>query len=123
MSSSVPGPTSDVLLVPLISIAIDTCPFAQRTWIALLEKEDNPTSPVLFDLKLVNAYDKQPTTNAEFLSVTPQGMVPAALHKGNKFFNSLLLNEYVEEAINPRKSLFPRMYYNLHLLILMLYLV
>lgn len=91
----------------LTLFATDTCPFAQRTWIALLEKEDNPFEPKLFDLKLVNAYDKSVATNAEFLSVTPGGMVPAALHRDHKFFNSLLLNEYVEEAIHPKKSLVP----------------
>jgi glutathione S-transferase len=83
----------------------DTCPFAQRTWLALLEKEDDPYNPQLFDTKFVNCYDKSIATNAEFLSVNPQGMVPSVLHQGNKMYGSLLVNEYIEEAIRPSKSL------------------
>lgn len=83
----------------------DTCPFAQRTWIALLEKEEDPYNPVLFDTKFVNCYDKSIATNADFLSVNPQGMVPSAIHAGNKLYGSLLLNEYIEEAIHPSKTL------------------
>jgi glutathione S-transferase len=93
---------------PLRDRPIDSCPYAQRTWIALLEKEENPYSPQLFDLKLVNAYDKSPVTNAEFISVNPLGLVPSAVHKGQKLNESLILNEYVEEAIAPKKSLVPR---------------
>ena len=46
------------------------CPFAQRTWIALLEKG------VDFELVEINPYDKTP----EFLAVNPLGLVPTLVH-------------------------------------------
>jgi len=80
----------------------DFCPFAQRTWIALLEKEENPNAPVLFTPALVSLINKTP----EFLAVNPAGEVPSGVHEGKNVFESLQFNEYVEEAF-PTKPLLP----------------
>jgi len=86
----------------------DICPYAQRTWIALLEKEEKPSAPVLFDMHMVNAYNKTTTsiTWPEFLSINPAGTVPSATHNGQNLRESLVLNEYVNDAF-PGKPLLP----------------
>lgn len=81
----------------------DFCPFAQRTWIALLEKEPNPRAPVNFELKLVSLLNKP----AELLAVNPAGEVPAGVHRGKCVFESLQMNEYVDETFSADRPLLP----------------
>jgi len=86
----------------------DQCPFAQRTWIALLEKEDNPHKPVLFEYRFVNKeLADHPHTKA-FLAI-PGGpaTVPTATHDGRHLWESLLVNEYVEGTFNQNRPLLP----------------
>jgi len=73
------------------------CPFAQRSWIALLEKG------VDFEYKEQDPYDKTP----EFLAVNPRGLVPALIHGNDIVIESLIINEYIDEAWPDKNLLFP----------------
>ena len=73
------------------------CPFAQRSWIALLEKG------VEFQLVEIDPYDKTP----EFLAKNPRGLVPTLLHNGKSIYESLIVNEYIEEAWPQSPKLMP----------------
>eukprot|EP01125_Pyxidicula_operculata_P021407 TRINITY_DN8232_c0_g1_i1.p1 TRINITY_DN8232_c0_g1~~TRINITY_DN8232_c0_g1_i1.p1 ORF type:complete len:263 (-),score=60.76 TRINITY_DN8232_c0_g1_i1:46-834(-) len=64
----------------------DLCPFAQRAWIVVLEK-NAPHTPVLVDL-----FDKP----ADFLEVS--NTVPAGKHNGKALTESLEMSEYVDDA-------------------------
>jgi len=79
---------------PLQFYGCDLCPYAQRSWIAILEKEADPAHPTLFDYHHVNLMRKQP----ELKLVNPNETVPAGVHNGNNLYESLLFNEYIEEA-------------------------
>jgi len=83
----------------------DICPYAQRTWIALLEKEDDPHHPKYFDLEEINFFNRDLPATQRFLKVATT--VPAGIHNGHEFYESQSFNEYVNEAINPAKSLLP----------------
>lgn len=74
------------------------CPFAQRAWIALLEKG------VDFDLVEQDPYDKTP----EWLAINPRGLVPTVVHKGKSVYESSICIEYVDESWNTGKHLLPR---------------
>ena len=74
------------------------CPFAQRIWIALLEKG------VTFDRKEVNPYDKSP----EFLAINPRGLIPVVIHKGKFIYESSVCIEYIDETFSGTKSLLPK---------------
>lgn len=74
------------------------CPFAQRTWMAMLEKRLD------FDMRVVDLrspsdgqYDasKKP---AWFLEMNPLGKVPALEIEGKCIYESLVCNEYLEDA-------------------------
>lgn len=73
------------------------CPFAQRTWIALLEKG------VDFELVEINPYDKTP----EFLAVNPLGLVPTLVHNEKSVYESLVTLEYIDEAWPQSPKLMP----------------
>jgi len=73
------------------------CPFAQRSWIALLEKG------VDFEYKEQDPYDKTP----EFLAINPRGLVPALIHGNDVVIESLIINEYVDEAWADKNPLYP----------------
>jgi hypothetical protein len=45
-----------------------------------LEKEEKPSTPVLFELKYANIYDKSAVTNPEFIGVNPLGLVSLSFH-------------------------------------------
>ena len=73
------------------------CPFAQRAWIALLEKGVN------FQYKEVDPYAKGP----ELMAVNPKGLVPAIKHGEHNIYESLVCVEYVDEAFPSPPHLFP----------------
>lgn len=73
------------------------CPFAQRAWIALLEKG------VDFELLEVNPYNKTP----EWLAINPKGFVPTIVHNGRSVYESPICIEYVDEAWTTDRQLLP----------------
>ncbi len=73
------------------------CPFAQRAWLALLEKG------VEFDLIEVDPYKK----TAEWLQISPRGMVPVLVHEGRSIFESSVCIEYIDEAWPSGNKLLP----------------
>ena len=73
------------------------CPFAQRAWIALLEKG------VEFEYVEIDPYNKTP----EWLAVNPRGLVPAIVHEGRSVYESAVCIEYVDEAWHTGKHLLP----------------
>jgi glutathione S-transferase len=74
------------------------CPFAQRTWITLLEKGVN------FELVEIDPYNKTP----EFLAVNPRGLVPALIHNEKSIYESLVIDEYIDEAWPMEPRLMPQ---------------
>lgn len=75
----------------------EVCPFAQRTRIALLEKE------VPFSLKEIDLSDKPDW----FLALSPYAKVPVIRHDGHVVYESAVINEYLEEVF-PEPPLLPR---------------
>ncbi|CAG5131122.1 unnamed protein product [Candidula unifasciata] len=73
------------------------CPFAQRAWMALLEKN------VDFEYIETDPYNKTP----EFLAVNPRGLVPAIVHKGRSIYESTICIEYVDEVWQHEPRLLP----------------
>ena len=74
------------------------CPFAQRAWIALLEKGVN------FELVEIDPYIKTP----EWLAVNPRGMVPTIVHNGKSVYESAVCIEYIDEVWGNGRSLLPK---------------
>ena len=74
------------------------CPFAQRTWLALEEKG------LSYEYREVNPYKKE----KEFLEINPLGLVPAIIYHGKSLYESLVLNEFLEDAFPYSKSLLPQ---------------
>jgi len=74
----------------------DLCPFAQRVWITLGEKE------LLYKRREVDLFHK----SKDFLEVSKPGTVPAIVHNGQSYYESLLCCDYLEEAFPP-KSIYP----------------
>ena len=72
-------------------------PYAQRTWITLLEKG------VDFELVEIDPYDKTP----QFLAINPRGLVPTLVHDGKSVYESLIINEYIEETWPQSPKLMP----------------
>ncbi|KAF4563191.1 hypothetical protein EYR40_007098 [Pleurotus pulmonarius] len=64
------------------------CPFVQRSWIALEERN------IPYQYKEVNPYKKE----KHFLAINPKGLVPAVEYKGVALYESLVLNEFFEDA-------------------------
>ena len=73
------------------------CSFAQRAWIALLEKG------VDFEYIETDPYDKTP----EWLAINPKGFVPTIVHNGKSVYESPICIEYVDEAWTTEKHLLP----------------
>ena len=73
------------------------CPFAQRAWIAFLEKG------VQFEYIEQDPYNKTP----EWLALNPQGLVPTIVHNGKSVYESSVCIEYIDEAWNTGKHLLP----------------
>jgi len=68
------------------------CPFVQRTWIALEERN------IPYQYNEVNPYKKEP----HFLSINPKGLVPAIEYQGKALYESLILCEFLEDAYPER---------------------
>jgi len=85
----------------------DQCPYAQRTWITLLEKEEDPNKPALFEYRMVNKEMADHPTTKEFLTVGGSATVPTAVHNGHSLWESLLLNEYIDATLAPNRPLQP----------------
>jgi len=64
------------------------CPFAQRAWIALNEKK------IDYDYVETDPYNK----SAEFLAVSPRGLVPSLVHNGKPIYESVILVEYIDDV-------------------------
>ena len=73
------------------------CPFAQRAWIALLEKK------VEFQYVEQDPYNKTP----EWLAINPRGLVPVIVHKGKSVYESMVCIEYVDEEWSTGSNLLP----------------
>ena len=78
-------------------ISSSTCPFAQRTRMALIEKGIEHT------LTAIDLNDKPDW----FLAISPFGKVPVLRHNGAVIFESAVINEYLEEVV-PERPLLPR---------------
>jgi glutathione S-transferase len=78
-------------------ISSSTCPFAQRTRMALIEKG------VEFDLTAIDLNDKPDW----FLEISPYGKVPVLRHNGVVVFESAVINEYLEDMF-PEPPMLPR---------------
>ena len=78
-------------------ISSSTCPFAQRTRMALIEKG------IPFDLTAIDLNDKPEW----FLEISPYGKVPVLRHNGAVIFESAVINEYLEEVF-PDSPMLPR---------------
>ena len=78
-------------------ISSSSCPFAQRTRMALIEKE------IEFSLTEIDL-DNKPDW---FLKLSPYGKVPVIRNGDYVVFESSIINEYIEE-IFPQKPLLPQ---------------
>jgi len=81
----------------LTLVSFDICPYVERSRIALLEKAV-PHRVELIDLAAKPAW---------FLDVSPMGRVPVLLVDGRPVFESMVINELVDELF-PEPPLFPR---------------
>ncbi len=77
-------------------VSAEVCPFAQRSRLALLEKE------LSFELVEINL-DNKPDW---FTNVSPYSKVPVLLHGDTTIFESTVINEYLDE-IAPEPNLLP----------------
>lgn len=73
------------------------CPFAHRTRLVLAEKKLD------FELVEIDLQNKP----AWFTTVSVYGKVPALEHDGNRFVESAIVNEYLDEVF-PEPSLLPK---------------
>lgn len=73
------------------------CPFVQRTWLALEEKG------LSYEYREVNPYKKE----KEFLEINPLGLVPAVVYHGKALYESLVLNEFLEDEFPKSTPLLP----------------
>lgn len=74
------------------------CPFVQRTWLALEEKG------LPYEYREVNPYKKE----KEFLEINPLGLVPAINYCQKPLYESLVLNEFLEDEFPNSKPLLPK---------------
>jgi glutathione S-transferase len=77
-------------------ISSSSCPFAQRTRMALMEKG------IDFELTEISL-DAKPDW---FLEISPYGKVPVIRHNGTVIYESAVINEYLEEVF-PDHPLLP----------------
>jgi glutathione S-transferase len=91
----------------LLLVHADFCPFANRAWIALLEKEADPKQPKLFD-EIHSCYwmgDREPGTACLYsLGVKT---VPAVVREGRILSESALVADFVDDLL-PGPSLKPQ---------------
>lgn len=74
-----------------------TCPYAHRTRLALLEK----------GLYCDHVEEDLSNKSARFLAVSPYGKVPALGHNGTTIYESLIINEYLDDVV-PNPPLMPK---------------
>ncbi|MCP5082563.1 MAG: glutathione S-transferase family protein [Alphaproteobacteria bacterium] len=72
------------------------CPYAHRTRLALLEK-GVPFEHIEEDLR---------NKSERFMKASPYGKVPALVHNGQTLYESLIINEYLDETF-PEPPLMP----------------
>jgi glutathione S-transferase len=77
-------------------VSFDVCPYVERSRIVLLEK-DVPHEVEFIDLSSKPAW---------FLAVSPMGRVPVLLVDGRPIFESMIINELIEE-LHPAPPLLP----------------
>jgi glutathione S-transferase len=77
-------------------ISFDICPFVERSRIVLEEKGLD------YELTFIDLSDKPDW----FLEISPRGKVPVLQVDGRPIFESMVINEYLEEAF-PEPALFP----------------
>ena len=75
------------------------CPYAHRSRLALLEKG------VAFEHIEIDLANK----SERFLAVSPYGKVPALFHDGKTIYESVIINEYLDEVF-PDPPLMPESY-------------
>mmetsp|Transcript_33809 Transcript_33809/g.54270 ORF Transcript_33809/g.54270 Transcript_33809/m.54270 type:complete len:320 (+) Transcript_33809:103-1062(+) len=82
-----------------------TCPFAQKAWIALLEKD------VDFDATFEDLRNKSPAMCASYKSATPDpespAKVPIFIHEGQTMIESGLVAKYVATAFDGGNDILP----------------
>lgn len=74
----------------------DFCPFAQRFWLAALEKEDNPSDPQHFDYTEVNYFNPDLEVTQAFLKI--HNTVPAGVYEGKALKESMPMCYWVDET-------------------------
>ncbi len=77
-------------------VSFELCPYVERSRIVLLEKQ------VPHDVELIDLANKP----AWFLAVSPMGRVPVLLVDDRPIFESMVINELIEE-LHPEPSLLP----------------
>jgi glutathione S-transferase len=78
-------------------VSFDICPYVERSRIVLLEKA------LPHEIELIQLSDKP----AWFLEISPMGRVPVLLVDDRPVFESMVINELVDE-LEPRPPMFPR---------------
>jgi len=87
---------------PVELFMTDFCPFAQRAWIAFLEKESDPEHPKLFNYREVNYFNKSLPETKEFLKV--HNTVPAGYDtQGNPLRESMPIVYYADQ-LRPKQN-------------------
>jgi len=82
----------------------DFCPFAQRTWIALLEKEKDPNHPKLFNYREINFYNRDLPETQEFLKI--HNTVPCGVYGDKQLRESMDMCYWADEEF-PHNPLQP----------------
>jgi len=89
----------------------------QRVWIALEEKaidyqyiEINPyesiPSDVSYSKVALSLEEKRRTKYPEFISISPQGLVPALVNRSDNVCDSIVCLEYINEVFEQSPKLF-----------------
>lgn len=94
----------------------DFCPFANRAWIALLEKEGNPEAPTLFDELQSCYWMGKKDAGTEILYDLGLSTVPAAVHRGQIFSESQSVADLIDDLFPtpPLKPANPIMRFNFY---------
>jgi len=97
-------------------IHADFCPFANRVWVALLEKEKNPLSPVLFEETMCSYMLGEKDPGTKILYGTGLKTVPAVIYNGQILTESATLANFIDDLFpaNPLKPTYPVMRFNMH---------
>jgi len=77
-------------------VSFDLCPYVERSRIVLLEKG------VPHEVEFIDLENKPPW----FLALSPMGRVPVLVVDGRPIFESMIINELLEE-LHPRPALLP----------------